>query len=504
MNSKSSHFRHLCLILDNTGGVLAWLLAINIAIFAGILANTDFYQQAALLLLVIPLQLWSFYANSDIQLNLKAQAAYLGKSIALVVMILVAITFVSGFASVERMVLLTYAVLSFTGLFMTRGFLFYWYFKGRKERQENYTKILIVGSGPRAQMVAQKLQQPGGWGTEIIGYIDPHPESNMSIANQSTNIDTSNVQASALNGTQINGTALNDSVEAGSAVSKVPQVKINHADDILKILSANVVDEVVIAIPRKLLSDVEFLVQVCEEEGICIKLVADIFDVKAARTDLSVVDGLPLLEFHPVSQNPSMLIVKRIFDLVATIAAIPILVPLFIVLGIIVRLDSPGPIFFKQARVGLNKRQFNMYKFRSMYADAEQRLAEIEHLNEADGPNFKIASDPRVTKVGAFIRKTSLDELPQLVNVFLGHMSLVGPRPMSLRDVNLFDKSVQRRRFSVRPGCTCTWQISGRSNLTFEQWLELDLAYIDNWRFFEDIKILFKTIPSIIRGSGAV
>ncbi len=145
-----------------------------------------------------------------------------------------------------------------------------------------------------------------------------------------------------------------------------------------------------------------------------------------------------------------------------------------------------------------------MLKFRSMVVDAEAKMKEIEHLNEAEGPNFKITHDPRITRVGNFIRKTSLDELPQLLNVIRGHMSLVGPRPMSQRDVELFDKGIQRKRFSVKPGLTCIWQISGRSNLSFEKWLELDLQYIDEWNLWMDLKILFKTVPVVLKGSGAV
>ena len=171
---------------------------------------------------------------------------------------------------------------------------------------------------------------------------------------------------------------------------------------------------------------------------------------------------------------------------------------------VLIKLDSEGPVFFVQQRVGLRKRLFPMFKFRSMVVDAEAKLKEIEHLNEADGPIFKIAKDPRVTRIGGFMRKTSLDELPQLINVLMGHMALVGPRPMSVRDVELFERGIQRRRFSVRPGLTCLWQISGRSNLPFEKWLELDLAYIDNWSLGLDFKILFKTIPVILKGDGAV
>jgi lipopolysaccharide/colanic/teichoic acid biosynthesis glycosyltransferase len=169
-----------------------------------------------------------------------------------------------------------------------------------------------------------------------------------------------------------------------------------------------------------------------------------------------------------------------------------------------VKLDSKGPVFFIQQRVGLHKKLFPMFKFRSMVVDAEERMKEIEHLNEADGAIFKIEDDPRVTRVGRFIRRTSIDELPQLINVLLGDMSLVGPRPMSIRDVSLFDKAVQRKRFSVRPGITGLWQVSGRSDLPFDRWIELDLEYIDRWNFMADIKILFRTIPAVLKGSGAV
>jgi lipopolysaccharide/colanic/teichoic acid biosynthesis glycosyltransferase len=160
-------------------------------------------------------------------------------------------------------------------------------------------------------------------------------------------------------------------------------------------------------------------------------------------------------------------------------------------------------VFFIQERVGLNKRTFRLYKFRTMVADAEERQAEIEHLNEARGPVFKIRNDPRLTPVGKFLRKTSIDELPQLFNVLKGDMSLVGPRPLPVRDYQGFDQDWQRRRFSVRPGITCLWQINGRSSIPFEKWMELDLQYIDQWSLWMDFKILAKTIPVVLKGTGA-
>jgi len=172
--------------------------------------------------------------------------------------------------------------------------------------------------------------------------------------------------------------------------------------------------------------------------------------------------------------------------------------------AILIKLGSPGPILFIQKRLGLNKRQFNMVKFRTMVVGAEKRMRDVEHLNEVSGPVFKMKHDPRITPLGAFLRKTSIDELPQLFNVFKGEMSLVGPRPLPVRDYEGFNEDWQRRRFSVKPGMTCLWQVHGRSSISFEKWMELDLQYIDGWSLWLDCRILMLTIPADFEGSGAV
>jgi lipopolysaccharide/colanic/teichoic acid biosynthesis glycosyltransferase len=179
-----------------------------------------------------------------------------------------------------------------------------------------------------------------------------------------------------------------------------------------------------------------------------------------------------------------------------------VLSPLLLATALAVKLTSPGPIFFAQERVGMNKRKFRLLKFRSMVVDAEERKKDLAHLNEMDGPAFKIRKDPRVTRVGAILRKLSIDELPQLINVLKGEMSLVGPRPPLLNEVDLYDWS-DRRRLSVRPGITCLWQVSGRNNLTFDEWMILDRKYIDNWSVWFDLKILVMTIPVVLFGKGA-
>jgi exopolysaccharide biosynthesis polyprenyl glycosylphosphotransferase len=195
--------------------------------------------------------------------------------------------------------------------------------------------------------------------------------------------------------------------------------------------------------------------------------------------------------------------VKRILDIVVSGTLIVLLTPVFLVICLAIKLGSKGPVLFVQDRIGLNKRRFPLYKFRTMVTDAEARQGDLEHLNEASGPVFKIENDPRITQLGSFLRRSSLDELPQLTNVFLGDMSLVGPRPLPVRDYEGFNEDWHRRRFSVRPGLTCLWQIQGRSRVTFERWMELDMQYIDEWSLWLDIKILAKTVPVVIKGTGA-
>jgi exopolysaccharide biosynthesis polyprenyl glycosylphosphotransferase len=197
------------------------------------------------------------------------------------------------------------------------------------------------------------------------------------------------------------------------------------------------------------------------------------------------------------------LLLKRILDFVASLALLILLSPLFLIVAVLIKLTSPGPVLFAQKRVGLNKRVFTMYKFRTMVPAAESLQEGLSHLNEMSGPVFKIKNDPRVTPLGRMLRRSSIDELPQLFNVLKGDMSLVGPRAMSVRDYQSFSEDWQRRRFSVPPGITCLWQIYGRNTIPFEQWMMLDMQYIDGWSLWLDLKILALTIPAVWRGLGA-
>jgi exopolysaccharide biosynthesis polyprenyl glycosylphosphotransferase len=243
-------------------------------------------------------------------------------------------------------------------------------------------------------------------------------------------------------------------------------------------------------------------VSLCEQHGIAIRFDSQIFNLKNSASDAHDWEMSQVLATSG-SADIWPAIVKRVFDCIVSGALLILLAPVFIVVGFLVKCTSPGSILFRQTRVGLNKRQFQIYKFRTMIANAEQVQDKLLSMNEMDGPVFKIANDPRVTPLGKVLRKTSIDELPQLFNVLKGEMSLVGPRAMSLRDYQLFDQDWQRRRFSVKPGITCLWQVNGRSSIPFEQWMELDMQYIDKWSLWLDLKILAQTVPAVWRGTGA-
>jgi exopolysaccharide biosynthesis polyprenyl glycosylphosphotransferase len=265
----------------------------------------------------------------------------------------------------------------------------------------------------------------------------------------------------------------------------------------------NVLDEVVIELPLK--SRYQQALEVfncCQEQGIIVRCMPDIFNSKLGGLE-DPPDEIPVLACPTASRDGWPLLVKRLLDISASSLALVLLSPLFLAVAIMIKLTSHGPIFFVQERLGLNKRRFRLYKFRTMVPEAEKMMAELEALNEMSGPVFKITNDPRITCPGRFLRKSSIDELPQLFNVLTGDMSLVGPRPLPLRDYGGFEQDWQRRRFSVRPGLTCLWQINGRNRVEFEYWMHLDMQYIDNWSLWLDWKILALTIPAIIRGEGA-
>jgi exopolysaccharide biosynthesis polyprenyl glycosylphosphotransferase len=274
--------------------------------------------------------------------------------------------------------------------------------------------------------------------------------------------------------------------------------------EVESVISQEPVDEVIVALPiSRYGSLVETIVRVCEEQGIIVRVWTEMFNLRIAKSRVDEIDGVPIVTIHSGPQENWQLGLKVLLDILGSSALLVVLLPLFAVVALLIRIDSPGPAFFYQERVGLNKRRFRLVKFRTMFDGANQQQQQLEHLNEADGPVFKIRSDPRVTRLGSFLRRYSIDELPQLFNVLKQDMSLVGPRPLPVRDVERIDKQGHKRRFSVKPGITCLWQVNGRSDVSFDHWVRLDLEYIDSWSLGLDMRILLKTIPAVVKGSGA-
>jgi exopolysaccharide biosynthesis polyprenyl glycosylphosphotransferase len=325
--------------------------------------------------------------------------------------------------------------------------------------------VLIVGSGPRAVRLFHELAtHRGDDGIRIAGFVD-------------TNADP--------------------------LADEVSQRLLGDLDQLERILMEKVVDDVLITLPIKsCYEQIQQTIALCERLGVRAAYLADVFQSSLARPTFEQTGQIPVVRMHMVA-NDTRLVFKRALDMGLSGLGLVVLAPVMVLIALAICLDSRGHPIFAQERFGFNKRRFRMYKFRTMITDAESLQGALEDRNEACGPVFKIRDDPRVTRIGKFLRKTSLDELPQLWNVFRGDMSLVGPRPLPLRDVHRFSESWLMRRFSVRPGVTGLWQVSGRSDLSFSRWVALDLQYIDRWSLGLDLKILAMTVPAVLKGRGA-
>lgn len=287
--------------------------------------------------------------------------------------------------------------------------------------------------------------------------------------------------------------------------TQLDYVNIGLLSDLPTIIKDTVVDEVVFAIPKEYVSQVEKYIYLCEEMGITVRLLLELFDLKIAKTSIDSLGTIPMLTYHTVNLNSVQLFTKRVIDIIGSIVglAITFVISIFVIPAI--KIDSPGPVFFKQDRIGLNGRIFKLYKFRSMNADAEEKKKQLYMQNQVKGGlMFKIKTDPRVTRVGKVLRKFSIDELPQFWNVLKGDMSLVGTRPPTPDEVCKYLDN-HWRRMSIKPGLTGLWQVSGRSSIMdFDEVVKLDTRYIDRWSVLEDFKIMLKTIPAVLVKKGAM
>jgi exopolysaccharide biosynthesis polyprenyl glycosylphosphotransferase len=326
--------------------------------------------------------------------------------------------------------------------------------------------LIIVGSGPRAARLYEHMREPHHGHPRVLGFVD--------------------------------------SPNAHPVPAVIRKQMLGSLDDLEGILMKQPVDEVLIALPAKSCYDqIQTTIRTCERAGVEAKYLSDVFELSLARPKFEPDDHASVVSLKVV-QDDYRVLVKRGIDIIGATVGLILFAPLMLAIAAAIKLTSPGPALFTQERYGLHKRRFRMYKFRTMVPDAEKQQAKLEAANEAQGPVFKIRHDPRITSFGRMLRKTSLDELPQFLNVLSGEMSLVGPRPLPKRDVSKFDDASLMRRFSVKPGLTCLWQVNGRSNTDFDHWIALDLKYIDTWSLALDLSILMKTVPVVLLRKGAL
>jgi exopolysaccharide biosynthesis polyprenyl glycosylphosphotransferase len=325
--------------------------------------------------------------------------------------------------------------------------------------------VLIVGSGPRALTLYYSLFGERGNGFRLLGFVDSSD---------------------------------------GEVAPEVRSRLLGNLDGLEQILMRHAVDEVLIALPvRSRYAEIQRTIEICERGGVPARYLADVFQHRRNGKQQLAAEPLSAVPAHG-SSDDGRLVVKRCLDVVLGGLALICALPVLAAAALAIKLTSPGPVLFAQERYGLNKRRFRMYKLRTMVVGAETQQALLESRNEASGPVFKIREDPRITPVGRVLRRLSIDELPQLLNVLRGDMSLVGPRPLPMRDVGRFLEPALMRRFSVHPGITGLWQVSGRCELPFDDWIRLDLQYIDEWSLQLDLRILLRTVPTVVQGKGAV
>jgi exopolysaccharide biosynthesis polyprenyl glycosylphosphotransferase len=337
----------------------------------------------------------------------------------------------------------------------------------RTNPSDRLLNALILGSGERARRIARNLESDSRERTRVCGFLDDDP---------------SDADRRALG-----------------------ERYLGRLDRLPEIASQSAVDWVIFGLPRRFLAhdSTANAIGLCETLGIDLTIPVDLFDTRAAHVVRRDVAGLPAISFSVHGRRPVwQFALKRAVDIAGALVALVITAPVWIAVALAVKLDSPGPIFFVQPRCGRYGRVFPFLKFRTMVTDAEARKAELRALNEKSGPVFKMQRDPRVTRVGRILRKYSIDELPQVLNVLMGHMSLVGPRPPVPAEVEKYELD-HRGRLSMRPGITCLWQVSGRNEIEFEDWVKLDIEYVERWSLLLDLQILLATFPAVISGRGA-
>jgi exopolysaccharide biosynthesis polyprenyl glycosylphosphotransferase len=454
-------------MLDSAGAVLA-ILAIGTlrfpdgSAFDSLRAAIPPWREAiGVFVLLWPLALWTqgLY-RVRARLTKRREAIDIVRSLAIFAATILSLLFLFKLPDVSRGLLLpifpAIAAFSFASRILLRQGLALMRARGRNTRF-----VLILGTTDRAQRFADIIESHPDLGLRAIGHVETNGEADPDLT----------------------------------------RPIVGHLEQIEEILHANVVDEVALCLPVTQWQLIDELARLCEEEGKIVRIPMYVLEHTLAAGRVEEVDGLPIYSIITGPDRQVALAVKRVLDILVSGASLILLSPLFAAIALAIRLDSPGSIHFTQERVGLHGRRFWVVKFRTMTLDAEEQLGKLLALNEVRGPAFKITDDPRITRVGRWLRMTSLDELPQLWNVLRGEMSLVGPRPPLPAEVAGYD-IWHRRRLSMKPGITGLWQVRHRRTADFDQWVETDLEYIDGWSFWLDLRIMLETIPAMVGRTG--
>ncbi len=363
---------------------------------------------------------------------------------------------------VSRPVFFTFCCFAVLILSLNRMIL-HWVLRSGNINEHSQIKILIAGTDERARRLGKLVENYRNWGYHVVGYLSSEEDRKPS-----------------------------QDLEVVGSLKDLPHLLHEH-----------VVDEVIfVGSERKNLEEFEDLIELCQDLGIRIRVATDFLLNLTSEVSLEYLEGLPMLTFSTVPDDTIGILGKRVVDVLVALVLLVVSSPFALITAACIKLTSSGPILYRQVRCGLYGRKFKLFKLRTMIEGAEDKLWEIKHLNEMGGPVFKMRNDPRVTPLGRVLRKFSIDELPQVWNVLKGEMSIVGPRAPLLEEVQHYTTK-QRRRLSVKPGITCLWQVSGRNDIDFSRWMELDLEYIDNWSFWLDIRIMLKTIPAVFTARGA-
>jgi exopolysaccharide biosynthesis polyprenyl glycosylphosphotransferase len=425
----------------------SFFLAYGFRLLFDLAGHTIMPVQVYLWLLAIILPTWAillplFGVYSAPALRPLTQIVHLSKAIGFAWLVMAALQFFVNDDASNRFIVLFTLVINYILLVSYRVVLL----KVKRHSALDVRHVAVVGSGPAARDFARTIENQLVWGFKLVGVFS--------------------------------------------------------RDDVRGLLETGGLDELILIADHASLDEFTEIFLLCEELGVTARVVLNFLPHSISRMELHELEGFPLLSFSTTPTNEAVMFVRRILDMMLAGVLGILTLPITALAAILIKVSSPGPVLFKQERCGLNGRLFVMYKFRSMRDNAEQLRAELESMNEMDGPVFKSSRDPRITTIGKILRRFSIDELPQLYNVLRGDMSLVGPRPPLPQEVARYERW-QKRRLSMKPGMTCLWQISGRNEVSFDDWMKLDLTYIDNWSLLLDLKILLKTLPVVLLGRGA-